>query len=282
MKREREYSVENLKKMSTDDLNALLNRELGEPTPDGSLMSNVVRVLESRESNNVEMPEGAKVACEVAWNQYQENCEKIDRARLERNTRKSFGWLSRVAVIAVVLSIVIFAVPSVAGTENIFALVGRWTQSVFEFFDPENDDPIQTAYVFRTDNPDLQSIYDAVYDIGVTQPVVPMWVPEGYELEELKVTENPGAQKVCAVLKKVEKSIVLSLIRYHSVVGNQYFKDEEGIQCVDLYGVDHYLMSNDGTLTAIWTTGTVECCLTVEDDEDVFLKMLRSIYEMEG
>ena len=47
----------------------------------------------------------------------------------------------------------------------------------------------QPEYVFETDHPGLQQIYDAVVEMGVTEPVVPMWVPEGYDLVEYKAED---------------------------------------------------------------------------------------------
>lgn len=274
------YNLDELKALPSDELDVILRKETEKSNPDGNLIVEVVRILENRESEHMEVPEDVKLACDVVWDQYKENCEKITRAQ-KKNTAKPFGWISKVAVIAAILSIVIFAVPRIAGAENMAALVGRWTQTFFEFFDPAADDPIRETYVFETEHTDLRRVYNAVCDIGVTQPVVPMWVPEEYVLRELKISNTETATKVYAVLSVGDKSAVISIACYAQEGVNRYFKDEENVRPVEFGGVIHYTTSNDGAWTAAWTVGAAECSLTVADEEVVFIEMLRSIYNTE-
>ena len=53
---------------------------------------------------------------------------------------------------------------------------------MFAFFSPDEPTQAIEEYEFRTEHPGLQEVYDAVAGLGVTEPVVPMWIPEGYTL----------------------------------------------------------------------------------------------------
>jgi hypothetical protein len=90
-----------------------------------------------------------------------------------------------VAASLLLLTALFFALPKAAEANDIKNVIGWWNDSVFQFIKP-GETPIEEEYVFQTDHPGLQQIYDAVADLGITVPIVPTILPKEYELVELK------------------------------------------------------------------------------------------------
>ena len=173
------FRREELEKLSTPELDMILRSELDSDTPQRETVLFVLSILEERDSSNPgNRPEGAEEAWErlLSRSQYSEN----SKSKCCRKLPKYLCAVASAAVVALILSVV---VPQTVGAENIFQIFGRWTRDIFNLSDG-TEPPAEDKYVFKTDHEGLQQLYDAVVAQGITEPVVPMWLPEGYELTE--------------------------------------------------------------------------------------------------
>ena len=175
------FRREELEKLSTPELDMVLRSELDSDTPQRETVLFVLSILEDRDSSNPgNRPEGAEEAWERLLNrsQYSEN----SKPKFGRKLPKWFAGVAAAAVVALVLSVV---VPQAVGAENIFQIIGRWTRDIFNLSDG-TEPQVHDEYVFQTDHEGLQQLYDAVVAQGITDPVVPRWLPEGCDLMELR------------------------------------------------------------------------------------------------
>lgn len=266
---------EDLALLTSQHLDELLRTELEKDDKDSEKILQILRILEEREAidpaNNVEVAS--------LWKAYQENLQKdallLNTARKDRKTRR---WIGRVAAVAAIVCILIAAAPKAMGAENIFEVLGRWTKTIFEFFDPSNATEPPEEYVFKTDHPGLQQIYDAVAEQGVTIPVVPTWVPEGFVLDEVKFMPIRGGKKVCAALSSDEGYITIAIEIYNEKRTNQYTKDDAGVEQYELAGVKHYLMPNEGSWQVVWVVDNIESVIRTNCEEEIVYSILTSIY----
>lgn len=263
---------ESLEKMTTDQLDKLLQAELRRDPADGKLVRMILSVLKEREAARpVEiMPESSEV-----WEEYQKNTGRRQR----RPVCKGRGVLKAAAAAAVVL-VLFAAIPQRVEAESFFGRLARWTDSIFELFDPgEDKDPVE--YVFETDNPGLQQVYDTLVELGVTEPVVPMWLPEGYELTECKVQDSPRKCKVSATF--VDKEIILSFVAdiYEESTNVEYQKDETEVETIEMSGTMHIVIRNNDMWVVVWNKDNIECCISANCQKDMLVEILRSIYSME-
>lgn len=265
-----------LEQMPTQKLSELLHKELEKESVDGDLVRLIMQMLEARESKD---EPDLNDACTAAWEQFKANCAEDKKRMADQPQVRNMRRLVSVAAVAAVLAILIFAVPTVSGTENVVELLGRWTSSVFDFFRP---DAVQPAYVFNTDNQGLQQFYDAVTDIGITQPVVPMWIPDGYELAEIKKTSTPTKVRLCAIYANSDKKIIFTIDLYGAEAPHKYETEETNTRSIEIKDITHYIESNDGACVAIWFRDSLECSLSADCQEDTLIEMLRSIYKMEA
>ena len=264
-----------LKELSTSELDRMLQAELRKETIDDDLVRLVLSVLEEREKNYpVELNEEIAAAAEDF-----EGTMKMPRGV---PTRKKLSPVLKAASILLVVGLLLFVVPQAAHAESFFDLLARWTESVFEFFNPTEERDEQPEYVFKTDNPGLQQIYDAVVEMGVTDPVVPMWVPDGYELFGYKVIDLNQEKSIQSVLKKDENAIVFRLLILHDNINVNVYKDEVGTTIYEYNGVTHYVLNNVERQIATWNADGVVCSVSVDCQEDILIDIIKSIYTSEG
>lgn len=202
-------------------------------------------------------------------------CDKYRTRQKQRQERKQ----RRLSIVAAALAamLVLVILPQAVQAESIWDMLARWTESVFAFFTPEETPP---EYVFQTEDPGLRQIYDAVTQLGVTEPVVPMWIPEGYTLTECTTYRTPVETYVHARLVNGDSELVFDVKCHTGTSALEYYKDGSLVEEWEYNGVVHYILQNEDDLVAVWTRENVECFLSVDCQEDVLYEMLKSIYTM--
>lgn len=259
-----------LEQLSTAQLDEMLQAELQKRPPDPDAVKMIMRILEEREEELVELsPE-----IQVAWKDFQKNAKSLN------NRRSWMGPLLRVASVILVLGFLFFLMPQEAGAQSLWDRFLYVTENFFEFFNPSEANDHHVEYEFRTDHPGLQQVYDAVVEMGVTEPVVPMWLPEGYELVELKkdavrFKSNIYARFVCS-----SYSIIFQVNIYEKIIMHDYYKDGTLVKKYENSGITHNVLQNNEMLVAVWNRDNVECFLTLDCQDDVLRKILNSIYVM--
>ena len=112
-------------------------------------------------------------------------------------------------------------------------------------------------------------------------PVVPMWLPEGYELAELGIEQHPASTRVHSRFKNVEDSIVFFVDIYSEDVARMYQKDEDVVDSYECGGIVHQIFKNNDILTAVWSRNRTEVSLSMNCQEDMMHRILKSIYSTE-
>lgn len=255
--------------MSTAQLDVRLQRELKKENPEAEVVLGILHVLQDREAD---CPAQITEEVGAAWEKYKEKT-----AQQKKNTRRRV-WFASVAA-AVVICMVIMAMPQTVGAESIFDRFFRWTESVFEFFTPGLEKPKPSAaYVFQTDNAGLQQVYGKVTELGVTAPIVPMWVPEGYELTELKITPMPNSSKVYAILQLEDKAIILTYRVSADIIASQHEKEDSAVEAYEYMNVHHFVMDNDENVSVTWVVDGAECSLSTGLEKEDVYEIIKSIY----
>lgn len=273
------FRREELEALSSQQPDDLLHAEMNKDSKDDKAILQILSILESRESgdpaNDTDVSD--------AWAQYKKSCANAEEEvellnAAARKGRKPSRWRTSIAAAAIAAVALVLFAPRVIGAENIFTVIGCWTQSIFSFFDPSQATEPQDEYIFQTEDPNLQRIYDAVAAEGVTKPVVPTWIPEGYIMEEFKVTTLPEGTKVYACLMNGDKCITIVIQIYSENRFETYEKDRPDAKKWDLAGVTHYIMTDEETCFAVWSAENLECMISADYPENVLHKILRSIY----
>jgi len=263
-----------LEQMTTEALRDMLDQELhADPVNDDAVRMLLSILRERRKNVTVEMTPNL----ERAWEKYQQDTDEIWKE--SRRSRIIRSWVTRAAAAAAVLIVLLIPiVPQEAGAESLWEALVRWTTEIVEFFGPEDNTHRIVPYQFQTDNPGLQQVYDAVVELGVTDPVVPMWLPEGYELVELEITENPAKTRVHSRFLHLDNETVFCVDIYNTDVSRIYQKNGDETNIYECGGVIHVVFNNNTTLSAIWEQPNIECLLVIDSQEETLKEILKSIY----
>lgn len=159
-------------------------------------------------------------------------------------------------------------------------MLQRITNNVMEYFSGEGK-LADLDYCFETNNPGLQQVYDAVVELGVTEPVVPMWLPDYYELNEFKYLDSPLTKGVYVSFSNGNNEIVYKLNGYGGEPAHQYYKDDTHYEKYEQNGTVYYIMRNNSRWTAVWTKENIECSIALDCEEETLRRILMSINVME-
>lgn len=262
-----------LEALSNLRLSEVLREELQRDRPDGDKVRLLLQVLESREENTPPIDDRAL----AAWERFQKDCADSSSPAPQPQKKRN-RWL-QLGAIAAVLCLVLLVIPTARGNDDFFFRVGTWKDTVLEFFHPSE---VQQEYIFRTDHPGLQRVYDDVSALGVTQPVVPSWVPPELELTKFRVSNAPTKITVYSLFTQGENQITLKINIYGIDLPREYETDGPDTEYIELSGIIHSVTGNEGARIAFWTRDNIECSLTVDYEEDILDRILNSIYVTEA
>ena len=259
--------------LSTPELKDMLQAELERKPTDDEKVVLLLHILEAREKD---LPLHLSKKEEEAWQRYRQ------KVRNRKGKKKlPFRWLPVAASIVLIVAILFSVVPQQAEAESFWEMLQRITSNVMEYFSGEGkkDD---LHYYFETDNPGLQQVYDAVVELGVTEPVVPMWLPKEYTLKELGTEITPVLKGLCATFSNGNNDAVFKLDVFSGEPAHQYYKDDVHYESFEWNGTIYQITQNDGWWTVVWTKENIECHLTLVCQEDTLHKILKSIHVTEA
>lgn len=266
------YCREELELLSTRRLDELLQKEVKKDQPDGDTVRLILKILKERDSKH---PAELTPEAEQAWARY-----KADTKKSAPSATPKFNWLLKVASVVVIIGVMVVAVPQTVQAENLFDRIARWTDDFFQLLtvdDPGNSE----EYVFRTDNPGLQQIYDAVVELGVTEPVVPMWMPGDYELSSIEIIDQSDNTHLVANLSYGGKPAIFQLSIYSQNISSSYYKDDTSMETCEINGISYNIMQNKSEKVVVWTVDNIECFIGLDCQENELYQILESIHAME-
>ena len=179
------------------------------------------------------------------------------------------------AVVVVTLSCMVTAQ---ALGYNLFGIIARWTEETFQFSAPASTETSSTP-LGDAEYKDLQEALDAY---GIAETIAPKWYPPEYVMSGIKI--SPASDKVTfqATYEAGEKFMAVTISKYD--VGKEanngiFEKDSSSVISYESGGIVHYLMSNEGQMTAAWTNQSLICSISGDLSENELKQMINSIYE---
>lgn len=259
-----------LKEMSSEQLSRLIQDETSKESPNDDLVLVALDILENRENeSSIELgPKG-----KAAWKKYQ---SKV-RSR-QQKTVLIWKPLMQAASVVLVITLLFALLPTQANAETWWERFVRWTDDFFSFFNPNTTEALEDEYVFKTDNEGLQQVYNAAIELGVTEPVVPMWLPRSYLLEELKTYESPDQDVLIATFNDGARYLVFQICVLHSEISYQYHKDSAEINTYETHGTIFNYVDNYEKKIVIWAKNNYECSLSVDCQDNTLFEIIDSIY----
>lgn len=259
-----------LEAFSAEHLRSMLHAEIEKDVPDDDLVLSILHILENRESDECLTGSARE---EAAWKLFRKRVS----ARRKHRLRIMPSFL-KIASVILVCCLLFALVPQQAEADNWWQRLTKWTSDFFGFFREEDETFRIEDYVFVTDNPGLQQVYDAVTELGVTIPAVPMWLPEGYELSECTTVDTPKKSYIHARFIKDDSECVLQINVLTEESAKAYFKNDVDVQKIEKGGTTHNVVQNEDVWAVSWTKDNIECAFAIDCTEDVLYEIIDSIY----
>ena len=293
-----------LSQLSVDELMELLvNAPVPASTPEEEAYVEALKEAIIKKENG--KPTGILPDVDKAWAEFQENCAFLEEAPLSDlqegpvSTVKSTNRPSAknpspaakpkprrrlrqvLVAAAIVVCLVVFALPPALGYESFFKMLGEWTSDTF-YFTPGTQ-PTGEAQTGEFPPPKkYRSLQEALDDYGVTEQLVPTWIPDGYVLEEVSASTSPidGKVEFRALYKNGEVSFAIRYTYRSTLATRTYERDETEVEIYEMGGIQHYLFENLDRSVCTWYNGNVECSISLDGTCNDLKKIIDSIYEV--
>ena len=274
------YDIANL---SSDDLKAILLEDL-ESTGTDRLSPDEIKLIVGILKRREERETCSEIVSKEIENNY--TFSKEVNGNKERNIFLQKNYLLR--FIAVLACVLLLSIVTVYAYEiNIVSIFKSWTKELFQV---NYSGDTESSVIFWDDSIDsaapesCQSANEVVTTLGITQPLLPTWIPANFELSEFQTyvySDRITVYEYYEILNSNEEFSILVNI-YSQLPNNEsswYQKDGDIIEIFSSGGIEHYIMSNLGTTTAVWTIGNCECSISGSFDGDTLKNVINSIYK---
>lgn len=265
-----------LEAMSTEELENVLRVELSQVTKDYGRIHNILEILRARKTkpNRSAVPCVTQDEVDRAYQIYQEAMP------IPHQKPKPLWRMKAVAAVAAVLCLVLVALP-VSGTPFIQEMVAKWNDNIFWIETPGTPVEPPEDYVFQTDNPGLQQLYDVVTELGINFPVVPMWLPDGYELSQIQKYSSPDNGRIVSTFENENSEIIICFERKDGIE-TDILKDIEEPEAWWFAGKKHFYVTNSSKTKVVWITDGYEIIILASLDKSVMHSIVNSIYHGKG
>lgn len=203
------------------------------------------------------------------------SCEAPAAEAPSPHRRTGIRVLKRVTVLAAALIVCLFAgifVVQAAGV-NVIGAIARWSDETFGFnqsapgaarSEPAGEGSGETSGLARS-----------LVAHGITEPMVPQYIPEGYEQTELYV--EPDGASFCGVYENGEDCLVIQINRHDTTTDDQVEKNSEDPEVYIANHTEYYIMKNVDRYNAAWFTGEYMCTILNANSKELLYSMLDSI-----
>ena len=266
--------------METEDLEQILRSDADAPEgvePDVELILYVMEVLANRRRNNDQA--SGKTALE-AFESFKQNYlpeqVSIETAPTANRPKvRPMRWLRGLTAAAAVLAFVFLgSVTAHAFGINIWKAVAVWAQETFHL---QGDVMVDTEVQGQDRNLEYTSFEQAIYDLERVGRLVPTWIPEGYELIDIRVDENPLQKIYIGFYEDDEKYLKITVRSYQNSYPEQIEQSDGTEETIEVSGIIYHIFEDIGTLQAAWIKDSYECYITGELTMEQIKTMIHSI-----
>lgn len=243
----------------------------------------VMEVLAVRRKNSENHGKNAGEAFETFKEHYMPDDSTDDAAQVSskaqvinvKPTKRLCPWLCRLVATAAILALILVSSVTVhAMGIDIWDIVVKWTQETFHFGSTTQDTIVEPA---KVDTRDYMSLQEALDHKSITAPLVPAWMPDGYELTAVKIDESPMQLSIIAFYQCGDKNIKIQIKRYFDDDPEQIEQSDSLIEECESNGITYYIFADYNQLRAVWITEEYECYLSGEITIEEIKLMIDSI-----
>lgn len=297
-------SFQFLERMSTEKLKSIVRADFESGDSDDAANDEfITRVMEVIAQREEEDPSAPHFDVDTGWKDFQENYCPTEEKSIHANSdnkknklihkhkneeqadlkapqpkRADHRFLRVLAVAAAIICLC--AVTASAFEINIFKMFAQWTQEIFQFHTEEVSSQ-GAEYTSGTVLDSSQTLEDALMEAGITQPVSPEWIPEGFVFSGMKAYVDIAEPMYTALYEDetTDHTIIVSVNVHQKPQASVQEKDDSQVTVYTAGGINHYIMQNEGVLSATWFVDNLECKISGDVSESEMETMINSIYK---
>ena len=217
------------------------------------------------------------------------------QARKKRTVR--LRSMLRVGLVAALLTACLFGamVAAQAAGVDVFGAVARWTVEVFSFGNiPAQSGPSTTTTTLSSEQPDLQEplsekaaeIPEEAEEMQAIleedgQVLYFPQIPKNFNLASSQLFVDPRTQEATFIVmyERQDQYIGFQIIQYNSrPPATVHEKDGTPVQEYEINGIKHYILSNNGAVSAAWMQNNVEYSLWTNSNDIDMESLLQTLY----
>ena len=217
------------------------------------------------------------------------------QARKKRTVR--LRSMLRVGLVAALLTACLFGamVAAQAAGVDVFGAVARWTEEVFSFGNiPAQSGPGTTTTTLSSEQPDLQEplsekaaeIPEEAEEMQAIleedgQVLYFPQIPKNFNLASSQLFVDPRTQEATFIVmyERQDQYIGFQIIQYNSrPPATVHEKDGTPAQEYEINGIKHYILSNNGAVSAAWMQNNVEYSLWTNSNDIDMESLLQTLY----
>lgn len=285
-----------MEQMSTASLEKMLLDDYSSSQSEEADMSELYMAAQILEERGPDLNDSTN----LAWEQFRENylpfalvlsedgdAPSSDDAHGRRHS-PLHQWRLRAALAGALLCALVLSVSVAAAATgfDFLKILAQWTDEQL-WLAPGQIDPASKDEIHIPEEPrEYTSLQEAFEDCGFTRPVIPKWIPEGFQIRDVNFYDSfPGKLLYQALYHRGDETLVF-LIAIHlddeDIDNRSYIdfqKDEGDPIPYEAGGITHLLSTNVGRPVAVWANGPAECSCSGDITVEELKQMIDSIYE---
>lgn len=204
----------------------------------------------------------------------------------QRRRQRGPRHLVRTAIAAAILAafLAVTSATAYAMGYDLWGTIAQWTRETFSFISsPVGENAAEAGTVERLSDKEYVSLQDALTAYGITESLMPSWIPEGFSADVITVDDSlsPALTFFTAKYSRDTQSIIISINMHQTADDTKYAtwqKDDIGVISLELEGCTFYMMENNSQQSAVWVNGVFECGIIGDISQSELTDMIKSIY----
>lgn len=267
--------------METEELEEILRLDSEAPPEqesDTEAILYVMEVLANRRRNTTNTGKTAPQAWESFQQHYlseEEGCLK-HTSEVKKPVRTGRTWLHRSLAAAAVIALLV-CIPLTARAfswQELWNAVAKWAKETFSFVSGEDT---QVCEPETEDTLQYDSLQQLLSEARGEEDLVPAWIPDRYQLEEIVINEDPIRSTYFASYLNGEETLKIFVQFYLTTDSENIEVEKEPLEIYEVSGVQYYIVANDEQLRAVWTKDSYECYISGDLTIEEIKKMIDSI-----
>jgi len=181
-----------------------------------------------------------------------------------------------VAVAAVLAFMFVGSAVCYALGYDVFGAISTWTKETFNFYSHSQTQEITADMLSDIEN--IFDLKDLLEEYGVTERLIPTYIPEGYEQLEIDLGDIGGGNWSYTDIYRRENDSNDLYISVVTVYDGGYEKDPDDPEIYVVNGIEHFIMTNMDDYRATWIDGNFRVCISGLGSREELIKMINSVY----